>query len=176
MSQAGSISVVSSPSVPTQFDADTGSANPVANILNLLGDDTTANNVNGMQTTAAGNTVTIELTNRLQGTGATVGAVTADIVTFALGVSATVYRFNFDVVGRETTTGDGLGYLVLGTAKTDGITASIVATVYTDDDEAAALLGASITLVAVGNTVVLRSTGVAATNISYSAVGKYVQV
>ncbi len=55
MIYASYMNTASTPSVPTTFDADVGSATPAANILNLLG---TANQVT---TTAAGNTVTFSL-------------------------------------------------------------------------------------------------------------------
>ena len=54
----------SNPQIPTQFDANTGSAVPIANTLNILGD-----NVH-ITTSASGNTVTITL-------GPTVGTVTS---------------------------------------------------------------------------------------------------
>lgn len=68
MSQGGALSATSSPSVAVQYDADTGSATPAANILNLVGGT-------GLSTTAAGNTVTFDLDTpvdeTLGGTGQT---------------------------------------------------------------------------------------------------------
>lgn len=53
MSQSGLLDIVSStPSVPTQFDADTGSAVPIANTLDILGGT-------GISTSASGMTVTV---------------------------------------------------------------------------------------------------------------------
>lgn len=76
MSQGGLLSNTPGPSVSTQFDADVGSATPAANILNLVGGT-------GMSTTAAGNTVTIDLDSpvdeTLGGTGQTTYA-TGDIL------------------------------------------------------------------------------------------------
>lgn len=76
MSQGGALSVTSSPSVAVQYDADTGSATPAANILNLVGGT-------GLSTTAAGNTVTFDLDTpvdeTLGGTGQTTFA-TGDIL------------------------------------------------------------------------------------------------
>lgn len=53
------------PNIPTTFTTDSGSATPAANILNVLGDDTIANDTDGLTTSAAGNTVTVLLTNRI---------------------------------------------------------------------------------------------------------------
>lgn len=54
MSQAGLNNVSSTPSVATTFNEDTGSATPVANILNIFGG-------NAIATSGSGNTVTIAL-------------------------------------------------------------------------------------------------------------------
>lgn len=54
MSQAGEIDVVgNNPQIVTQVDADTGSAVAIGNVLNIVG-------VNGISTSASGNTVTID--------------------------------------------------------------------------------------------------------------------
>lgn len=80
--------VNSNPTIPTQFDADTGSAVPVLNVLDLAGGT-------GITTSGAGNTVTIDLDSPVSvangGTGTTTltgvltgngtSAVTANAVT-----------------------------------------------------------------------------------------------
>lgn len=181
MSQAGALSVSSTPSVPTSFVTDSGTATPVANVLNVLGNDTTANNNNGIQTTGSVNTVTVELTNRLQGSSTSVGAVTSDIITFTLSDSVpTVYRFGLMVTGIDTVTGDGVGYEVLATAKTDGAggaaVATIIASTSIDNDEDTSLVMVDMEFIASGNDVILRATGIAGSTINYSASGTYVQV
>lgn len=174
--------VASTPSVSTSFQTQNGTAVPAANILIVNGNDSTENNVNGIITkggvvgTGTSNEVDVVLTNRLQGTGSSVNAATANLITFGLGASDAVYRFTFDVTGRDTATGDGVGYTVLGSARTDGATATIIASPFTDNDEDASLLLATIDLVASGNNVILQVTGVAGQTISYSAVGTYVVV
>lgn len=55
MSQEGKLNVSSTPSIPTSFVADIGTAVPVANILNVLGGT-------DIQTTGSGNTLTISFT------------------------------------------------------------------------------------------------------------------
>lgn len=165
-----------SPTVPTEFVTDDGSAVPAANILEILGDDTTENNVNGIATTGDGNTVTVLLTNRLQGTASVTGAVTGDIITFALAAVASVYRFEFKVAGRDTGTGDAAAYSVFASAKTNGAAATIIEVPFYDADEDASLSTAMMTVVASGNSIILRATGVAGQTINYSAVGEYVVV
>src|SRR5574338_1329814 len=93
------------PVVPTQFTTDDGTiAIPVANNLNALSRDTTADNPNGIQTTADpnnGDNLYTELTNRLQGTGTTVGAVTTDIFTFDLGAAPGTYIIDCNIAAFE---------------------------------------------------------------------------
>jgi hypothetical protein len=170
------------PVVPTTFETQDGDAVPAANILIVNGFDSTENNVNGIITkggtpaTSLANEVDVIITNRLQGTVSSVNAATANLITFALGASAAVYRFTFDVTGRDTATGDGVGYTVLGSARTTGAAATVIASPFTDNDEDASLLLATVDLVASGNSVILQVTGVAGQTISYSAVGTYVVV
>lgn len=167
------------PTVPTSFVTDVNSpAIPAANILNEVGGATTANNTNGIRTdgSSGGNTLTIQLTNRVSGTATVVGAVTGNIVTFALGGAAAVYRFNFLVAGRDTATGDGVGYTVDGSVRTNGAAATLIATPFIDADEDASLTTALLTVVVSGNNVILQATGVAGETINYNAVGYYVVV
>ena len=181
MSQAGFYN--DSPTPLPDIETLTGnSGGPVgpdgAGNIDVLGVDATINNVNGITTigTPASNLLEVTLTNRLQGTASVTGAVTGDIITFDLGASAAVYRFTFVVSGRDTTSGDGVGYTVDASARTDGAAATTIATPFIDADEDASLSAALITVVASGNNVILRSTGVAGQTIDYSAVGYYVVV
>ena len=185
MSQAGHLSVSSSPAVATSYTTDTGTAVPVANVLDVRAVDVTTSNASGIQTRGGVSTVVgglndleVQLTNRLQGTTSITGAITGDIITFALSSStASTYRFEFDVAGIDTATGDGVGYSVDATARTDGVaTATVIQTPNIDADEDASLGAALITVVASANNIILRATGVAGQTINYSAVGIYVVV
>jgi len=174
-----SATLKSTPSVPTSFITDDGTAIPVANTLNLLARDTTDNNVNGLRTKAdpsGGDDLYVELTNRVRGTATVSGATTGDIITLDLGASAAVYRFHLHVTGRDTGTGDGLGYSVFGSIKTDGATATVIKTAFTDGDEDVSLEDAQMDFIASGNNMILRATGVAAQTISYAAYGYYIVV
>ena len=168
------------PVVPTQFTADDGTIGiPAGNNLNIFSQDTIEDNDNGIQTTADpnnGDNYYVELTNRLQGTASVTGAVTGDIITFALSASASVYRFEFKVTGRDTASGDGIGYTVFASVRTDGAAATVIESPFYDADEDASLAGAMIDVVASGNSIILQATGVAGQTINYSAVGYYVVV
>lgn len=179
MSQAGIINTSTGPvppTVPTTFVTDINSpAVPALNILNVLGNDTTANNINGIQTdgSSGSNTLTIQLTNRLQGTTTTVGAVTGDLITFALGATPGTYALEVRIAGFNASTPASVGYSLFGTVRTDGATAAIVGTVDRINNEDAALITANATIIASGNNAVIQVTGVAALSINWSGVGLY---
>ena len=182
MSQAGVVSSGSGPTPPTvatRYNTDVNSpAIPALNILNVPGGTVTTDNVNGIQTdgSSGSNTLTVELTNRLTGSGTSTNASVVNLITFALAATAASYRFNFGVVGRDTTSGDSVGYNVEGTIKTNGVTASLVETPYIDNDEDASLITANIDLIVSGNNAIVQVTGVVAKTISYKSVGTYVVV
>lgn len=170
------------PSVPTTFTTQDGNAVPAANILIVNGFDSTEDNDNGIITkggvvgTGTANEVDVVLTNRIFGAGSVTDAVTADIVTFPLAATPTVYRLFFDIAGRETTSGDGVGYSLFICAKTDGATAAVVKTPFDDSDEDASLAAALCNAVVSGNSVIIRVTGVAGKTIIYKCVGTFVAV
>lgn len=179
MSQAGRLKITSGslPSdVPLQFTTDSLIAIPSSNNLNLLGSSTSDNNNNGIQTTASGASVTIQLTNRITGSGSTMDANTTNLVSFPLDVFPCTYLFQFSLVGRETTTGDSFSAVLTAAADTDGVTATNVQTVYTDIKTSASLENVSVAFGTSGNSITIDVTGVAGTSISYNTIGSYVAV
>ncbi len=165
------------PVVPIQFTTDAGVAVPAAGNLNVLANDSTANNANGITTTGSGDTVTVVLTNRLQGTGTTVGNTTTDLVTFSLGATPASYKFQFEVDGFDSVTPASVGYAIDASLRTDGVVSTIVGDPDADEDEDIVLQdGADWAIVASGNNVILRVTGVAGLSLSWATVGLYVKV
>jgi hypothetical protein len=161
------LSSTSTPSVPTNFTADSGVATPAANNLNVLGDDSTTFNSNGISTDGSGDTLTILLNNRLQGTSTTVGAVTSDILTFTLSATPSVYCIEAKVAAFDSATPSGGCYKLQIAVRTDGATATII-----DDDlyplEDPAMVDADVTAVASGNDIIVRVLGVAGLSVSWS--------
>jgi len=177
MSQAGIISLSSAPLPPdvaTSYTTDSGVAVPAANNLNVLATDTTANDNDGINTVGSGSTVTVQLTNRLQGSGSTVGAVTTDLVTFPLGASPGTFTFDISVAGFESTTPASCGYQLFGTIRTDGATATVVGTPDRIANEEAALTACQASLTVSGNNAVIQVLGTAGLTVNFNTVATYV--
>lgn len=180
MSQAGINNTSSGPvppTVPTTFVTDVNSpAIPAANILNVLGNDTTSNNVNGIQTdgSSGSNTLTVQLTNRIQGVITTNGAATQTIFTFDLGATPASYMFEVNLTGFDTVTPTGTSYWFIAGARTNGITATVYGT-NEDFIEDAALAASDVNMTASGNNVLMTVTGVAGVNLNWNAVALYVK-
>jgi hypothetical protein len=161
------------PTVPTQFTADDATvAVPAANNLNLFTNDSTANNANGIQTTAAGSTVTTLLTNRLQGTGTTTGTGTADVITFTPTVIGT-YSLEYRTAAYNTTSSLGAGYSFFGAIRFDGANSNICDTFDEIVNEEGTMTNVDLAVVVSGANVILRATGYAAQTINWSSVGLY---
>ena len=114
--------------------------------------------------------------SNLTGTGTSTNGSTVSLITHDLGSVAAVYRFIFYAVGRDTGSNNGVGYTLFATAKTDGATATVIATPFDDSDEDALLVAATADVIASGNNVILQVVGVAGETIAYKAVGSYVVV
>ena len=180
MSQAGMINTTTGPvppTVATTYVTDVNSpAIPAANILNVLGNDATVNNNNGIRTdgSSGSNTLTVQLTNRLQGTGTTVGATTADLVTFSLGATPGAYNFELKVVGYTTTGPAATGFTILGTMRTNGATATLVGTPDETPIEDISMLTCDVDMIASANNLIIRVLGVVGFTINWNVVATYV--
>ncbi len=163
------------PTVATTYVTDVNSpAIPAANILNVLGNDTSANDVDGIRTdgSSGSNTLTIQLTNRLQGVSTTVGAVTADIITFTPTVIGT-YTLDVRVAAYNTTSVLGAGYTLYGAMRFDGAASNLCGTTDSVDNEEGAMSSCDIDIIVSGANIIVRATGYALQTINWSAVGLY---
>lgn len=163
------------PDVPTTFTADTGVATPAANNLNVFGQTNFVDDAAGIRTEGIGDTLLVQLTNRIQGNETTVGLTTADVITFNLSATPGAYKMHFEVVAFESTTPAGLGYSIEASARSDGATATVIEDPDADEDEDPALqTDADWSIVAVGNSVVLRVTGVTGLTLNWNSVMTYI--
>lgn len=166
------------PEIPTQFTADDGTIGvPVANNFNLFSNDTTANNVNGIRTTTVTNGSAnhfTQLTNRLQGSGTTIGAATTPIVTIALGATPGNYAWEFYVTGYESTGPSGTAYNIMSCVRTTGAAATLVGTSDETYVEDAALGTSDIQVVVSGNNMTVNAIGIGGLTINWNVVGIYV--
>lgn len=179
MSQAGIISTTAGPvppDVPTQFTADDATVGvPVANNFNLFSNDTTANNVNGIQTTTIANGSAnhfTQLTNRLQGAVQTVGLVTTPIITFTPTTIGT-YSIEARVAAYNTTSLLGAGYSMFAAIRFDGVNSTLCGTPDRIVNEEGTMSSASCTITVSGANILVNGVGYAAQTINWSAVGLY---
>jgi hypothetical protein len=175
MSQAGIISTEADPTLPTTFVEDFGVAVPAANTLNIVGGSSIQDNTNGIFTEGAGNTVTVFLSNRFDSAVSTTGDETKTLVSFDMGVNPNTFFFTFKIASFEATTPAGAGYNYFSAARTDGIAATVIeggpVTGTIEDDE---LKPCDINVLAVGNNVQVRVTGVVGLTISWFLSGTYI--
>lgn len=179
MSQAGGTSSSSGPippTVATTYVTDVNSpAVPAANILNVLGSDTTANDNEGIRTdgSSGSNTLTVQLTNRVKGTVTTVDATPTAIITFALGATPGVYEINGSVAAFDVTDTAGASYGYISGIRTTGAAAIEIGTQFTTNFEEVAMTNADIDVTVSGNNVVIQVIGIAATTIDWDSLFTY---
>lgn len=153
------------PSVPTSFVTDDATvATPAANILNVF---TPGNGTQGIATSASGNTITITLQAQTTGTGTTIGATTADLIT----VSPTDLKsFSIQclIAGYDLVNDQMFGGELLGTGRKNG-TVTIVGGPDKTKGADAGLAAGDYDLVASGANFIVRVTGVAGRTIAWQA-------
>lgn len=182
MSQAGLNNTSSGPlppGVPTTFVTDVNSPSvPVANIENVFGGTSSSNNTNGIQTdgSSGGNTLTVQLTNRVSAAVTTANAAVTPIITFALGATPASYIFDISVVALDVTDSLGAGYSLFGTIRTNGIAATVVGTPDKIVNEEGAMSAAQVDLTASGNNAVVNVTGLAGKTIDWNSLLIYTKV
>lgn len=165
------------PTVATQYDTDSGSAVPALNILNVLGNDTTANNPNGITTTGAGNTVTVLLTNRAYGTATTIGATSTAAITMPAGATPGTYTLDVKISGF-TAAGVGaplgVGYTITAAIRTTGAATVLIQNQQADQFEEGALSPGLGNVTVSANDIVVSVTGVAGYTINWVAELNYI--
>jgi hypothetical protein len=161
------------PSVPTSFVTDSGTAIPVGNILNVLTNESSVNNDNGIQSIGAGNTVTVRLTNRLTSTLTTTNATPGTLLTFPLGATPGTYIVEGDITAYDVTDAAGASYTYIGAAITDGATGTEISIENKDLFEQAAMAAADFNISVSANSLLIGVTGIAGKTIHWSAVLTY---
>lgn len=123
----------------------------------------------GLTSTGAGNTITFTLDGYVTGSGQTIGAVTADLITIPMGAIAGVKTVEAKILGFESTTPAGLGYDVLAVVRTTGAAATLVSATSRYIAEEAALVGCNADIIVSGNDLIVRATGIAGLTINWKA-------
>lgn len=171
MSQAGLINATGMPAVPTTFVTDSGNAVPALNVLNVV---TPGGGTTGISTSGAGNTITITIDDTtVTGTAQTIGAVSADVITFPLGAVPGNYVFDVKVTGFESTTPAGASYTIEAGVRTTGAAAVLLPNQVPDEMEEAILVPADAVVTVAANTMIVRVTGVAGLTIDWKATAEY---
>lgn len=166
------------PSVPLQFSADNTVAGapvavPVANNLNILANDTTANNDNGIQTVASGSTITIQLTNRVTAAITTTDATPTTLASLSLGGTPGTIYVSGDLVAYGVTDAAGAAYTFAGAAVTNGSAGTEIAVENKDVFEQVAMAAADFDLGISGNSAFITVTGIAGKTIKWSCLFTY---
>lgn len=169
------------PAVPDQFTCDDATiAIPVANNLNVLSQDVSDDNPNGIQTTAIApnsNNLYIELTNRITGTATTTDAATTqNLYTFSLGATPATYILEVKVIGYNATDALSAGYNSTRIVKTDGATATFISANPGIIAEEGAMTGVLVANGVSGNNVTLDVNGLLGKTIRWRALTNYMKV
>lgn len=115
------------------------------------------------------NTLTITLDGNAIGSGQTVGAVTADLMTIPMGAVAGTMVVEVKVIGFESTTPAGCGYNIIAAFRTTGAAASLIGVTDKYVAEEAALIGCDVDVLASANNIVVRATGTAGLTVNWKS-------
>lgn len=112
------------------------------------------------------------IANQISGVATTVGAVTGDAITMALGATPGTYQFNVRVAAFNPAAGGGplsAGYELVYAFRTTGVASSLIGTAEKVVNEEAGLTAANVNAVASGNNMIVRVLGVAGKTINWKA-------
>lgn len=138
----------------------TGGAPVLANITSL---DGSVNVTNGP------GSIDLSVGGQVTGTGQTIGAVTDDVITLALGATPGTYTLESRISGFESTNPASAGFQVFATVRTDGATATLVGIPDIVSNLDTPIDSALADVVVSGNDAIIRVTGVAAVTINWRA-------
>jgi len=110
---------------------------------------------------------------KISGVATTIGAVTADPITFVLATGPGIFTFDAQISGFDSANNLGVGYTLVGAVRTDGITAFLLPGQSLDQFEETGLSAANVQIVVSGNTAIFRVTGVVAHTISWTVTTEY---
>ena len=122
------------------------------------------------------NTITFTLDNFAIGSGQTIGAVNADLITVPMGATAGMRIFEAKIEGFEATGPSGCAYNLICGCRTTGAAATIVGIQDQYVAEDAVLAPCDVFFVASGNNLIVRSLGTVALTINWKATITYVGV
>lgn len=162
---------------------------PVGNNFDFSGDNpgaiqftSTGAGLIGASAVVDNSSIEINIFNQLQIVGSasgittTVGAVIGTLITFPMGAIPGTRQFDIIITGFDVAGTAGAGYLMVATARTDGVNAFVCGTADSTDNEDPAFFPADIFFTAVGNNVVVTVLGVAGFTINWRGLARSVFV
>lgn len=116
----------------------------------------------------------VSLKNSVHNTAQTIGAVTADLITVALGATPGVYTFDCRIAGFDSATPSGAGYTIVGSVRTDGASATLLSGQAVDSFEEATTAACAGSLVVSGNNAIFRVLGALGLTINWTGNVQYI--
>jgi hypothetical protein len=137
--------------------------------INVIGDGTI---------TIAGNpgtnTLTASIGNSATGTGQTIGAVTADIITIPLSTTPTTYTIEARIAAFEATGPNSAGFSLFATVQSGAVSAILIVDTDKIKHASVPIDTSDANIVVSGDNAIVRVTGVVGLTIDWSAFSVYI--